>query len=109
MTGKERYREKLNRHEWRITRERIVHRAMGVCEYCFESGDVFDVHHEKYTGANPWDTPDEHLKCICRRCHDLKHWTDRLAAYTKRKRELFDSGVIVTSEIDRNLIEVFEV
>lgn len=107
--NKVQYQQQLQSHTWQLTRERIVDQSFGICEYCHQPDDFLQVHHEKYIGKHPSDTPDEHLKAVCRKCHNLKHWTDRLAAYSQRKRELFASGIFVSHEMNEQLIKSFEV
>lgn len=34
------------------------------------------MHHKKYSGANPWDAPDEDMETICSTCHIKEHFPE---------------------------------
>ena len=101
-----RYQGKIRSNRWAETRERIIHKANGICEECGFKAQIFNVHHEKYIGDHPSDTPDEFLKALCQACHDGLHWVDRLKKYAAHKRLL---GLDLTPCVDRELIEFYRV
>lgn len=102
------YAELLLDARWMATRQRIIARANGKCENCGLPTERFDVHHTKYIGTHPSDTPDEFLVALCRGCHDLPHWVERLHRYTMHKRSLVESGDF-TPEIHQELIKKYEI
>lgn len=72
MTAKEEYRKKLKSERWVETAARIRKRDGNRCRRC--GGKSFlHVHHLRYCGADPWDTPDEYLVTRCRWCHKREH------------------------------------
>lgn len=65
------YSTKLKSPKWQRKRLEIFQRDNFTCTSCGESDETLHVHHEKYVGANPWDTPSEFLKTVCHQCHGL--------------------------------------
>lgn len=102
------YRDMLLDARWEETRRRIVCRANGTCECCGLPTARFEVHHLKYMGTHPSDTPDEHLKAVCRSCHDLPHWVERNHRYVMHKRALMASGDF-NADIHQELIRKYEI
>ena len=62
---------------WIETRWRIIRRDKGACTVC-GAFQVLAVHHEKYVGNHPADTPDEFLKTLCHHCHQRAHGIERI-------------------------------
>lgn len=65
------YAEKLTDPRWQKKRLQIFERDGWKCTICSDEGNTLNVHHEKYVGDNPWDTPDEFLKTLCQDCHSI--------------------------------------
>jgi 5-methylcytosine-specific restriction endonuclease McrA len=70
-------REKHNRQllskSWQRKRNKILIRAMNICEYCKKT-ECLEVHHLYYIiGNNIWDYPDNALIVLCRECHQKWH------------------------------------
>lgn len=63
---------------WKDTRWRIILRDGGACTVC-GAKQILAVHHERYIGSHPSDTPDEYLKTLCHHCHDKAHDIERKA------------------------------
>jgi hypothetical protein len=63
----------LRSPEWRTLRDRVMRRAMFICEACL-ANKAGDVHHITYQlGKLP---PAWELRAVCRTCHDRLHdWT----------------------------------
>lgn len=59
--------------EWRTIRDRVMRRALFICEACLVN-KAFDVHHITYhLGKLP---PAWELRAVCRACHERLHdWT----------------------------------
>lgn len=65
------YAEKLNDPRWQKKRLSIFQRDEFKCLLCTDDQTQLHVHHDKYVGKNPWDTPDELLKTYCKHCHAI--------------------------------------
>lgn len=69
---KEEYIEKLKHPKWKQRRLEILTRKGLVCYCCGDAKSYLDIHHRKYiTHGNPWDSPDEDLIPVCRKCHNI--------------------------------------
>lgn len=66
------YSEKLSDVRWRQLALDVKDRDGNVCVFC-ESPFNLQVHHEKYVGKHPWNTPSEYLITVCRICHAKEH------------------------------------
>lgn len=106
---KQSYKIMLRSPSWQEKRVEILNRAGGVCEHCGRQTQFLEVHHEKYSGTHPSDTDNEWLKAICRECHDLESWTERLRKYSEHKAQLEDMGVVIDADISEELIRRYEV
>jgi hypothetical protein len=64
------YVEKLKDYRWLKKREIIKERAGFTCEDCGNSKGPLDVHHCYYVyECEPWEYPNDVLRCLCRSCH----------------------------------------
>lgn len=71
MTAKKpTYWELLKHPKWQEKRLRIMQRAQFACENCGDKNSMLNVHHTYYErGLNPWEYPDDSLRCLCEACH----------------------------------------
>lgn len=67
------YSEKLKHPFWQKKRLEVMQRDGWRCRKCGAAEKTLNVHHLKYIGANPWDTPDDSLMTLCEDCHDESH------------------------------------
>lgn len=69
------YREKLANPRWQRRRTEIMQRANFACEVCGDDNQELHVHHVEYRREyrNPWEYPDNLLRCLCSDCHTLAH------------------------------------
>lgn len=67
------YGEKLKDPRWQKLRLEIMERDDWKCRLCFSEGSTLAVHHEKYTGENPWDADSSDLVTLCEDCHTAMH------------------------------------
>lgn len=67
------YSEKLKHPLWQRKRLEVMQRDGWKCLQCNSSEKTLNVHHIKYVGDNPWDTPSEFLKTLCEDCHEAAH------------------------------------
>lgn len=65
------YSEKLKSPAWQKKRLKILERDSWTCQYCQDTESTLHVHHQKYVGENPQDTPDEFLITCCEICHSI--------------------------------------
>lgn len=65
------YAEKLKLPSWQKKRLKILERDNFTCQYCQDTESPLHIHHKKYIGNNPWDTPDEFLITCCEICHSI--------------------------------------
>jgi len=65
------YAEKLKDPRWQKKRLKVFERDNWRCVYCNDENLTLHIHHERYEGNNPWDTPDEYLKTVCSPCHEF--------------------------------------
>jgi hypothetical protein len=71
------YWKKLSDRRWQRKRLEILERAGFECESCGDASNEkqLHIHHTYYEkGVEPWEYPDESLKCVCKECH--KHMED---------------------------------
>ena len=66
------YSEKLRDPRWQRMRLEILQRDSWKCTRCGNTENTLHVHHIKYCGKDPWDTPVEFLKTLCEFCHSLE-------------------------------------
>lgn len=68
------YQQLLRHPEWQKKRLRIMERDRFRCADCGDTETTLNVHHAYYTkGAKPWEYPDDSLRCLCERCHVIRH------------------------------------
>ena len=103
------YSDLLKSHRWQTTRARVNSYGKGRCEYCNNKTDSPEVHHERYDGDHPSDTPDAFLKSICPACHYEIHWIRRLRLYSAEKRRLYEDKIFIDDEMHQALIKRFRV
>lgn len=70
MDFKKIYAKKLQDPRWQRKRLEIFNRDKFCCLICSSNTDMLQVHHERYC-KNPWESPNEDLKTLCFRCHDI--------------------------------------
>jgi hypothetical protein len=63
------YSEKLKSPKWQKKRLQILERDEFSCNLCGDDTTELHVHHERYVGQMPWDTPDKYLNTLCKNCH----------------------------------------
>lgn len=74
--GSEYYAQKLRDPRWQRRRLEVMQRDNFTCQECGDDTHTLHVHHTKYVGGNPWDTPSEFLVTICEACHKAEHGLD---------------------------------
>jgi len=70
------YQRQLKDPRWAELRLTILSRDNWECKACGSHPDRFSmlhVHHTKYIGRYPWDTPAEYLITLCFLCHERVH------------------------------------
>ena len=68
------YSEKLKDPRWQKKRLQVMEKAKFKCVECGDSKSTLAVHHSVYfKGNDPWDYPDELLRCFCEKCHERHH------------------------------------
>lgn len=67
------YGVKLQDPRWQKKRLEILDRDGFACQLCKDKESTLHVHHLKYIGDNPWDTPDSLLITVCEACHEAEH------------------------------------
>jgi len=79
------YGDHLKDPRWQRKRLEIFQRDNFTCRHCSADDKPLNVHHIKYVGNFPWETPDKYLITLCEDCHhietDLK-WCDIIQALT---------------------------
>ena len=69
------YKMLLNTNEWNIRRHEIFNRDNYNCKECgcIHRKELI-VHHKEYKhGLLPWESPNEDLITLCKKCHALIH------------------------------------
>ena len=68
------YSKYLKDEKWKKLRIRVLKRDEYTCKSCgLESLKELHVHHIRYIGDRPWDTPMKFLVTLCERCHKKHH------------------------------------
>jgi len=62
----------LKSDEWKRKRFVVLKRDNWKCVECNNDKSTLHIHHEEYSGCDPWDTPDDKLKTLCKDCHSKK-------------------------------------
>jgi 5-methylcytosine-specific restriction endonuclease McrA len=75
------YAEKLRDPRWQKKRLKILERDKWTCLACGSTKKTLEVHHAKYAGEDPWDTPDGFLVTLCGACHGQEHGKEPSSAY----------------------------
>jgi hypothetical protein len=71
--------EKYKDPRWQRKRLEVMERAGFKCQHCEGTSKTLNVHHTYYErGADPWDYPDDALKCLCEDCHEATETAKRL-------------------------------
>jgi hypothetical protein len=63
------YPELLKDPRWQRKRLEIFQRDNFTCQICLAADKTLHVHHIKYVGRYPWETPDKYLLTLCEFCH----------------------------------------
>lgn len=63
------YAELLRDPRWQRKRLEILNRDNWFCQACVDRDSTLHVHHIKYEGDFPWETPDNLLVTLCESCH----------------------------------------
>lgn len=67
------YREKLEDNRWQRIKNAVQRRDNFTCRECGATDKPVQVHHDKYHG-NPWDSPMDSLRLLCKDCHYKTHF-----------------------------------
>jgi len=67
------YAELLKDPRWQKIRLEVFQRADWQCEQCSDRTTELHVHHTFYDGREPWEYPENSLKCLCKTCHNSEH------------------------------------
>lgn len=95
METKKTYAKKLQDPRWQKKRLEIFSRDQFCCLICSSDKDTLHVHHESYCN-NPWDAPDQDLKTLCFRCHEVVELCKKNnIKYTNVNRLLYPNDVYV--------------
>lgn len=64
------YSEKLKDPRWQKKRLEIMQRDNFQCQACCDDKETLHVHHSYYEkGKEPWEYPDDSMRCLCEVCH----------------------------------------
>ena len=67
------YAELLKDPRWQKIRLEVFQRADWQCQQCSDKTTELHVHHTFYDGREPWEYPENSLKCLCKTCHNSEH------------------------------------
>jgi len=68
------YAELLKDPRWQKIRLEVFQRADWQCQQCSDKTTELHVHHTFYDGREPWEYPENSLKCLCKTCHNSEHF-----------------------------------
>lgn len=85
FASKQQYSEKLKHPLWQKKRLEILEAANWRCSACGVEDKTLHVHHLRYAGDNPWDTPNELLECLCETCHSRREEANRALSEMMRE------------------------
>lgn len=67
------YFDLLKDPQWQKKKSKIMDRDNFQCRECGDGKTTLNVHHTYYTrDAKPWEYPDESLRTLCEKCHELR-------------------------------------
>jgi hypothetical protein len=69
MATKPTYEQLLRDPRWQRRRLDIFNRDNFACQACCETTRELHVHHVRYIGGPPWESPSEDLQTLCSDCH----------------------------------------
>lgn len=65
------YGDLLRDPRWQRKRLEVMERAEFECEECGSKTKTLNVHHAYYEkGCDPWEYPNDSLRCLCEDCHE---------------------------------------
>ena len=65
------YSDQLKHPKWQKKRLEILNRDDFTCQKCGDTETELHIHHLKYKGAKPWETPNKNLVTLCKHCHKV--------------------------------------
>lgn len=88
------YREKLLDPRWQKRRLETLDRFEFRCANCGSKEKTLHVHHLYYvSGRNPWDYPDQALRCLCEDCHE--EWHQMRARLNESLSRVWDQELVI--------------
>jgi len=77
------YGDLLKDPRWQRKRLEIFQRDDFACQHCGAKHKTLNIHHTKYVGEYPWQTPDKYLLTLCEDSHKIEtnlKWCDIIQA-----------------------------
>ena len=97
----ETYAELLRKLGWQKKRVEILERDKWTCRECGAADKTLTVHHAYYIpGREPWNYPNESLRCLCEKCHKAHAEMDRLIAIFLQEKSLKVKAAVLRKMCD---------
>lgn len=101
--NKEDYKIALTNPLWRAKRLEILKRDGYKCTKCSKTTKLH-VHHIIYSGEYPWESKNEELITLCKKCHEAVHGIQSKKVVTKRRRN--NKSFYVTEESLKKYLKI---
>lgn len=88
----------LKSEEWQTVRVEALARTDAVCQICGFRSIHNDAHHVHYPDS-VWDTKQEDLVILCRKCHELMHEILEIIPKQKERQDSFRNFRIISESV----------
>ena len=101
------YSDKLNSPHWQKKRLEILSRDEFTCQYCFDKDTQLQIHHLKYKGIKPEETPDEYLVTLCKDCHAVTEFFKNTCVIIRTIKQTCIYGKLIFAACDDLKVRLF--
>ena len=77
------------------------------CQYCYDTKTELQVHHIKYIGTAPEETPDEYLVTLCKDCHAVTEFFKKTCVIIRTIKQTCIHGKLIFAACDDIKVRLF--